>query len=369
MGITLTRKERRELERTVRRATAAQRDVQRAKIALLVAEGWGNAAIARALGCAENTVRRWRRRFAERRREGLEDRPRSGRPRTYDDRARTVVKGIACELPATRGLPLSRLSLADLHGEVRRELRPCPSRSTIGRWLREDAIKPWQHRMWVTPRAPDFYVKASRVLDLYHARWRGKPLAEGDVVLCGDEKTCLQVVRRAVATRPPAPGNPMRVEHEYSRHGVLAYQAVLNVRTGKVRGQCVRKNTKKAFRRLVDRRMKRRDCRAARRVFWILDNGGAHDPRTFPAWLAEHHPNAVAVYLPVHGSWLNEVEIYFGIVQRKALTPSDFRDREALAGRVRGFERRYDRTAKPFRWTFTRRKLRALLDSLETRGS
>src|SRR3990172_7075455 len=297
MGITLTRKERRELERTVRRATAAQRDVQRAKIALLVAEGWGNAAIARALGCAENTVRRWRRRFAERRREGLEDRPRSGRPRTYDDRARTVVKGIACELPATRGLPLSRLSLADLHGEVRRELRPCPSRSTIGRWLREDAIKPWQHRMWVTPRAPDFYVKASRVLDLYHARGRGKR---------------------------------MRGEHESSRHGVLAYQAVLNVRTGKVRGQCVRKNTKKAFRRLVDRRMKRRDCRAARRVFWILDNGGAHDPRTFPAWLAEHHPNAVAVYLPVHGSWLNEVEIYFGIVQRKALTTSDFRDREAL---------------------------------------
>jgi len=223
MGITLTRKERRELERTVRRATAAQRDVQRAKIALLVAEGWGNAAIARALGCAENTVRRWRRRFAERRREGLEDRPRSGRPRTYDDRARTVVKGIACELPATRGLPLSRLSLADLHGEVRRELRPCPSRSTIGRWLREDAIKPWQHRMWVTPRAPDFYVKASRVLDLYHARWRGKPLAEGDVVLCGDEKTCLQVLRRAVPTRPPAPGCPARVEHEYTRHGVLVY--------------------------------------------------------------------------------------------------------------------------------------------------
>src|SRR3972149_3737746 len=107
MGITLTRKERRELERTVRRATAAQRDVQRAKIALLVAEGWGNAAIARAPGCAENTVRRG-----------------GGRRRPHAARASPVGRGTAADPPATRGLPLSRLSLADLHGEVRRELRP-----------------------------------------------------------------------------------------------------------------------------------------------------------------------------------------------------------------------------------------------------
>lgn len=223
--------------------------------------------------------------------------------------------------------------------------------------------------MWVTPRAPDFREKASRVLDLYHGRWRGKPLGPDDVVLCADEKTCLQVLRRAVPTRPASPGTPMRVEHEYTRHGVLVYQAALDVRTGKVLGHCVARNTKTAFRRLVDRRMARGDCAAAGRVFWILDNGGAHDPRTFPAWLAARHPTAMAVYLPVHASWINQCENYFSTVQRKALTPADFRDRQALADRVRGFERRYDRTARPFRWTFTRRDLRALLDRLGPRGS
>lgn len=353
----------------MRKATAAQRDVSRARIVLLAADGWNNAAIARALGCAENTVRTWRKRFAERGREGMKDLPRSGRPPTYGEREKVLVKAIACELPATRGLPLSRLSLADVHSEARKELRPCPSRSTIGRWLQEDAIKPWQHRMWVTPRAPDFRMKASRVLDLYAGTWKGKPLGPRDVVLCADEKTCIQAIRRAVPTRPPAPGRPTRVEHEYVRHGVLVYQAALNVGTGKVRGQCVPRNTKAAFRRLVDRLMAGEPCRSARRVFWILDNGGAHDPRTFPEWLAAAHPKAVAVYLPVHGSWIGQCEGYFSIVQRKALTPADVRDREALAKRVKGFERRYDATAKPFRWTFTRRDLRNLLDRLGPRRS
>ena len=299
----------------------------------------------------------------------MKDLPRSGRPPTYAAREKVLVKAIACELPATRGLPLSRLSLADLHREARRELRPCPSRSTIGRWLREDAIKPWQHRMWVTPRDPDFREKASRALDLYGGTWRGTPLGPGDIVLCGDEKTCMQAIRRTVPTRPPAPGRPLRVEHEYERHGVLVYQAVLNVGTGEVRGQRVWKNTKAEFRGLVDRVMARGRCRSATRVFWILDNGGAHDPRTFPACLRERHPKAVAVFLPVHGSWISQCENYFSIVQRKALTPADFRDREDLANRVRGFERRYNATAKPFRWTFTRRDLRRLLDSREPRGS
>jgi len=369
VAIRLTAKERRELERTVRKTTAAQRDVLRARIVLLAAEGRGNASIAREVACARNTVRAWRRRFAERGREGLKDLPRSGRPPTYGERERLVVTAVACELSAARGLPLSRFSLADLHREARRELRPCPSRSTIGRWLAEDAIKPWQHRMWVTPRAPDFREKASRVLDLYEGTWRGKPLGKGDVVLCGDEKTCLQVLRRAVPTRPPAPGCPARVEHEYTRHGVLVYQAVLDVGTGKVCGQCVRRNTKRVFRRLVGRVMAREPCRSARRVFWILDNGGAHDSRTFPAWLAEHHPAAVPVFLPVHASWISECACYFSTVQRKALTPADFRDREELAVRVKGFERRYDATAKPFRWTFTRRDLRELLHRLGPRGS
>lgn len=274
------------------------------------------------------------------------------------------MKAIACELPAACGLPLSRLSLSDVRGEARRELRPCPSRSAIGRWFRGDALKPWRHRMWVTPRDPDFYAKASRALDLYRGVWEGEPLTDWDIVLSADEKR-VQIVRRAVPPTPPRPGVPARVEHEYERLGVLVYLAALDVRTGKVAGGWVPSTHAATFRQFVDRVMAREPCRSARRVFWILDNGSAHDPRSFPGWLAEHHKKAVAVYLPVHASWLNQVEIYFSITGRKALTPLHLEDVPALPARLAAWERRYNRTAKPFDWTFTKADLRRLLDRLD----
>jgi len=353
------------LEQIVRKATAEQRVVLRARIVLLAAKDRGNAAIARELRCATNTVRAWRRRFAEHRIEGLKDKHRPGRPPTYDDRARVLVKAIACQRPADLGLPLGRLSISEIRREAAKALRPCPSETTIGDWLREDAIKPWRYRMWVTPRDSHFLRKAGPVLDLYHDTWRRKPLGPRDVVLCGDEKTCIQAIRRTVPTSPPGPGVSGRVEHEYVRKGVLVYQAFLDVRTGKVRGQCVPRNTAASFRGLVDKVMGREPYRSARRVFLVLDNGSAHLPRPFSRWVRENHPSVSPVFLPVHGSWLNQVEIYNSIIGRKALTPKDFASREELEGRIMAFERRYNRSASPFDWTFTRKDLRALLKRLD----
>jgi len=188
---------------------------------------------------------------------------------------------------------------------------------------------------------------------------------EGFVGQVLDEKTCIQAIRRVVPTSPPGPNRPGRVEHEYVRKGVLAYQVFLDVHTGKVLGQCVPRNTAASFRGLVDKVMGREPYRSARRVFFVLDNGSAHLPGPFSRWVREHHPSAIPVFLPVHGSWLNQVEIYNSIIGRKALTPKDFSGRDELEERILAFERRYNWSASPFDWTFTRKDLRALLKRLD----
>ncbi len=141
----------------------------RARIVLLAAASLNNTEIARQLQCTRKTARKWRGRFAEAGRAGLTDEPRPGCPPTYDDTDRAVITALACELPVTRQLPLSRMSSSDIHGEASRELNPCPSRSTIAAWLAQAAIRPWIYTSWVTPRDPQFEQKAAPVLDLYIA--------------------------------------------------------------------------------------------------------------------------------------------------------------------------------------------------------
>jgi ADP-ribose pyrophosphatase YjhB (NUDIX family) len=156
----------------------------------------------------------------------------------------------------------------------------------------------------------------------------------------------------------------MRTEHEYERKGVLTYHAALDVQTGRVLGAFPERNTSEAFRGFVDRVMRTPRYRSARRVYWILDNGSAHDPRSFVKWLRGRHPKARAIYLPTHSSWLNQIEVYFGIVQLKALTPSDFPSHEALRQRLEGFQEYYNLRAHPFDWRFTRADLTHLLQRL-----
>jgi hypothetical protein len=133
------------------------------------------------------------------------------------------VKAIACELPATQGVPLGRWSLAELRAEViAGGLAAELSTSTVRRWLEEDAIKPWQHRSWVFPRDPDFAAKAGRVLDLYARVFQGQALGSGEYVISADEKTSIQARCRCHPTLPPGRSRVMRVEHEYQRGGALA---------------------------------------------------------------------------------------------------------------------------------------------------
>ena len=153
------------------------------------------------------------------------------------------VKALACELPHRLGLPLSRLSIADIQQEVVAQgLVAEVSGTTLWRWLNADALRPWQHRSWIFPRDPDFAAKAGRVLDLYERRWEGVPLRPTDFVISADEKTSVQARRRKQPTLPGASGRPTRVEHEYFREGAWTYLAAWDVHRAKLFGRCENKS-------------------------------------------------------------------------------------------------------------------------------
>lgn len=275
------------------------------------------------------------------------------------------VKALACELPQRLGLPLSRWQVPDLRTEVlERGLVARISNTTLWRWLTADAIRPWSHRSWIFPRDPQFAAKAGRVLDLYARRWEDKPLGAKDFVISADEKTSIQARRRCHPTLPPGPRRLARVEHEYVRRGALAYLAAWDCGQGKIFARCETTTGIEPFGRLVDQVMSIEPYASAERVFWVVDNGSSHRGAGSVDRLSRAWPNAHLVHLPVHASWLNQIEIYFSVVQRKVVVPNDFIDLDDLEQRLLAFQRRYEQAAKPFQWKFTRRDLDKLLQRL-----
>lgn len=243
------------------------------------------------------------------------------------------------------------------------------SETTIWRWLHEDAIRPWYHRCWIFPRDPQFALKAGRILDLYERVWEGQSLQADEFVLSADEKTSIQARARRHASLPPQPGLPMKIEHEYQRRGAWAYLAALDVHRLKLFGRCELKSGIAPFDQLVAQVMAQPPYHQARRVFWIVDNGSSHRGQAAIQRLQEKYPRLVLVHGPVHASWLNQIEIYFSIIQRKALTPNDFTSLAAVEERLLAFQQRYESIAKPFEWKFTRRDLAVLLDKMTAKAA
>jgi hypothetical protein len=230
-----------------------------------------------------------------------------------------TVKALAGALPARRDAPLSRSSTADLARLIAAHPdAPALSRRTIWRLRAQAALKPWRYQGWLFPRDPQFVAKAGRVLDLDAGWWEGQPLDPAACLLSADEQTSIQARGRRHATTPPRPGQPMRIEHAYARSGALADLAAWDVRRGGVIGRCEATTGLAPFGRLVDQVM------------------------------AEE---------PYRASWLNQVELSFSVVQRKVLTPNDFPDLAAVEARLLAFQARYNDTAVPFHWRFTRQDL------------
>ena len=364
-AISLSETNREELESLSRRGTAPYQMVMRARIVLLAAGGTANSAIAGRLGICEDTARKWRRRYCEQGLDGLADAPRPGRPRKFPARVVAEVKALACELPAVSGVPLARWTCPELARHAADSgIVAAVSASTVRRWLADDALKPWQHRSWIFPRDPHFALKAGRVLDLYQRTWEGEPLSGDEYVLSADEKPGVQARMRIHLPLPPGPGRAMRAESEYARCGTLAYLAAYDVHRACVLGRCEPSTGIKPFTALVDQVMSAEPYASARRVFWVVDNGASHRNWAAAARLRDAYPNAQMVHLPVHASWLNQVEVYFSVTQRKLLTPDDFEDLESLAAQILAFEQHYNATARPFDWKFTRADLNRLLTRL-----
>ena len=363
--VVLSGEERSVLRARARAERGAHRDVLRARIVLAAADGVANAVIARRLDVCVDTVRNWRARFCARGLAGLADRPRPGRRRIFPATAEAEIKALACALPAETGVPLARWSRAELAAEaVARGVVDSISPSTVGRWLAADAIRPWRFRSWIFPRDPDVAGKAARVLDLYDRIWDGQPLDADEYVLSADEKSQLQALHRRHRDLPPAPGRDRRQEFEYRRGGTLAYLAAYDVHAARVLGRTAPTTGIAPFGELVEQVMSSEPYASARRVFWIGDNGASHNGARSIARMRATWPTACLVHLPIHASWLNQVEIFFSIVQRKVFKPGDFADLDALAARLLAFQDRYNATAEPFDWHFTRRSLDRLLERL-----
>jgi DDE superfamily endonuclease len=291
-----------------------------------------------------------------------------GLPPAFPPSLVVQVKALAGELPPRLGLPLSRLSLAEIRQHlVTQGLVPEISGATLWRWLSSDALRPWQHRSWIFPRDAAFATKAGCILDLYERVWEQTPLGADDFVISADEKTSVQARRRKQPTLAPACARPMRVEHEYFREGAWTYLAAWDVHRAKVFSRCEVKNGIAPVERLVNEVISQAPYNTGRRVFWIMDNCSAHRGQKAADRFRSKWPNAIFVHTPIHASWLNQIESYFSIVQRKVLTPNDFCSLPQLQQRLLAFQTHYERTAAPFRWTFTRKNLHTLRAKIEAK--
>lgn len=341
--IELTLEERAELERRANAHTSTVRAARRARIILLCADGLALRRIAAVVEMDQHQVGRWRRRFLAHRLDGLVDQPRSGRPRRlgHDERMEMAAVATSERDPAD---PVATWSYFEVADElVRRGIQV--SVSQVWRILRAMDIDLSKVRGWLNRRDdPDFWDRVRDICGLY----LNPP--ERALVVSVDEKTSMQAKQRRHPDRPARPGKWRRREFEYIRHGTASLFAALNVHSGEVLAEPIPgKNDSVNFCAFLDEIDRSVDPTLAIHV--VLDNGSSHVSRHTRAWFAAH-PRWVVHYTPPHASWVNQVELFFSILQRKVLANGDFTSRDDLIAKLLTFIADYDQDAKPFKWTY-----------------
>jgi transposase len=319
---------------------------------------WSTKQLAQALQRHESWVRKWQRRWQET--QSLTDAPRSGTPRQFSSEVRAQVTALACSLPRSHGVPLARWSRAELARHVATvPTLPTISARTIGRWLSAEQIPPWRYRSWQHIQEPEaFRVRARRVLRLYeHA---SALLEQGIWVICADEKTCIQAREAEQAPRPALHQHPIYQSPRYHRHGVLQLMAVLSVADGLVSGQCHSRKRFIDFRSFLETVVvAEAHRRRVQTIALVLDNGPTHALKQLPRWVSELATTSEGkltrqlYWLPTNASWLDQIEIWFSLLQRKLLQPNHFTSLGELEQAIEDFITRYNQTAKPLRWSYT----------------
>jgi transposase len=338
----------------MREQSGQARDYRRARMVLLAAAGESVSGIARQLGTSRSRVTEWLRRFRRRRLPGLVDRPRSGRPRAITSLERHQVVAAACQSPRTLGVARdvwTRDSLATALAS--RGLVRAISPSSVGEILDEAEIKPHRVKMWCHSTDPDFQPKMRAIVALYVRRPRGEP------VLCIDEKTGMQALSRSRAMQPAMPRQDARQEFEYRRNGTRCLFASFDTASGKILGRCTRRRAREDFLSFMDL------VAAAypqRRVHVVLDNLNTHKDSSKGAfvtdWNRAHGNRFVFHYTPTHGSWLNQIELWFGIVSRRVLRHGQFSRPDDLVAAIEAFVDVWNtKEGHPFRWTYRGRPL------------
>jgi len=273
---------------------------------------------------------------------------------------RTQVTALACSLPRTHGVPLAHWSRAELARYVAATPSlPEISASTIGRWLAAEQIRPWRYHSWQHIQEPEAFLERARpVLQLYeHAT---ALLKEGTWVICTDEKTSIQAREAEQAPRPATPNHPVYQSPRYHRHGALHLMAAFSVADGLVYGQCHPRKRFVDFRSFLETIViAEAHRRGVQKVALVLDNGPTHASKQLPGFVeelataSEGKLTMQLYWLPVNASWLDQIEIWFSLLQRKLLQPNHFTNLNKLEQAIQDFILHYNQNAKPLKWFYT----------------
>ena len=333
VAIELSALERRELEGLARRRRTAQGLARRARIVFLAAEGLENKVIAARLGAAQDTVGKWRRRFAERRLDGLYDEPRPGAPRRIgDDAIAETVRRTLEETPPDA-----------THWSLRSMARSVGyAPSTIHRIWRAFGLQPHRSETFKLSSDPFFVEKVRDIVGLYLAP------PERALVLCVDEKSQIQALDRSQPLFPMCPGQAERRSHDYVRHGTLSLFAALDTASGEVIGQCFKRHRAKEFKAFL----KRIEANVPNDldIHIVMDNVATHKTPAIKAWFAKR-PRWHVHFTPTSASWINQVERFFAALTEKQLRRGVHRSTEELERAIHDYIDIVNENPEPFRWT------------------
>jgi transposase len=325
--------DRRELTRLTRSHAGRAGLAQRARIVLLAADGESNTAIADRVGVSRPTVLDWRKRYAADGLAGLDDDPRSGRPRTIDHRR--IVAVTLAPPPKRYGVTHWSTRLLAAHLGI--------SNGTVAKAWRDYGVQPWRVETFKFSTDPELVAKVTDVVGLYLAP------PENAIVLCVDEKSQIQALDRTAPMLPMQPGLPTRRTHDYKRHGTSTLFAALEIATGQVTAACKPRHRHQEFLAFLKQVA---SAYPDEELHLVMDNYAAHKRVEVRTWLAAH-PRITVHFTPTSGSWLNLVEVWFGIIERQALHRGTFGSVKDLNVKIRAFIDGWNDRAHPFVWTKT----------------